>query len=379
MPASASFSGKEAPMLKRLLSLLGILVLLLPSPAPASGVWHLFDEKSVPENLGFRVSEYTGTVTISFLGDCTLGGEEKSRNNKLGFVRRIQENGYDFPLRYLSALTANDDISVANLEGVLTDRRLEKVPKKYNFSGPTAFAEILSSGGIECVTLANNHARDYGEEGYRDTKQALTDEGIAFFSTDSMAVWENEEGLLIGFIGVFGSITGNRGKAFRRQMECLKEMGCAAVIPVMHAGEEYVYTPSNPQKRIARLASSLGAALLVGHHPHVVQGYDLVSGMPVVYSLGNCSFGGTTYARDSDALVLRAELTFENSVLTGTVLRFYPISITSDPKYNNYSPMFLSGRDAQRVLTKMERSTGQPLGPFDEKDGAVITLPPAGE
>lgn len=365
--------------MKRFFIFLGILILLLPSPAPASGVWHLFDENSVPENLGFRVGEYTGKVTISFLGDCTLGGEEKSRNNKLGFVRRVEENGYAFPLRYLSALTAHDDISVANLEGVLTNRRLEKVPKKYNFSGPAAYTEILSSGGIECVTLANNHSRDYGEEGYRDTKQALEEAGIAYFDTDSMAVWENEDGLLIGFIGVFGSISGNRGKAFRRQMECLKEIGCSAVIPVMHAGQEYDYAPSTPQNRIARLAASLGASLLVGHHPHVVQGFDLVSGMPVVYSLGNCSFGGTTYARDSDALVLQAELSFENSVLTGTALHFYPISITSDPKYNNYSPMFLSGRDAQRVLTKMERSTGQPLGPFDEKEGAVITLPPAGE
>jgi len=361
--------------LKKAFILLSLLSLLAAVPASAAGTWYVFDEKSVPENLGYRVSEYSGTVKITFLGDCTLGGEESSRSSRLGYLRTVEENGMSFPMRFLSALTAHDDISVANLEGVLTDRKLEKVPKEYNFSGPTSFTEILSSGGIECVTLANNHSKDYGEPGYRDTKAALDAAGIAYFGTDCMAVWENEEGLLIGFVGVYGSVTGNRGLAFRRQMNFLKDLGCAAVIPVMHAGQEYVYSPDDVQRRIARLSADLGAALLVGHHPHVVQGWEIVSGMPVVYSLGNCSFGGTTYAKDSDALVVQAVLSFEDSGLTGTEIHFYPISITSDPKYNNYSPLFLSGSDAERVLQKMEKSTGNGFGPFDESDGALMVIP----
>lgn len=363
--------GKHA-FLKCMIALMGMVFLWSPGMGRASGTWYLFDEHSVPENLGFRVSEYTGTVKITFLGDCTLGGEEKSRNSSLGFNRRIKDNGMAFPMRYLSRLTAEDDISVANLEGVLTDRKLEKVEKTYNFSGPTSYTEILTSGEIECVTLANNHSHDYGEEGYRDTKAALNEAGVAFFGTDCMAVWENEDGLLIGFVGAFYSVTGNRGKAFRRQAECLKDLGCAAVIAVMHAGEEYVYTPDSYQKHIAETAAEMGVCLLVGHHPHVVQGYDFVSGMPVVYSLGNCSFGGTTHAKDSDALVVQAELSFEDSTLEDTVLRFYPISITSDARYNNYSPEFLTGDDARRVLQKMEESTGRGFGPFDEENGATI-------
>ena len=357
---------------KCLVILLGMTILCAPVSGTASGTWYLFDENTVPENLGFRVSEYTGTVRITFLGDCTLGGEEKSRNSSLGFNRRIKDNGMEFPMRYLSRLTAEDDISIANLEGVLTDRKLEKVEKTYNFSGPTAYTEILASGGIECVTMANNHSHDYGEDGYRDTKAALNEAGIAFFGTDCMAVWENEDGLLIGFTGAFYSVTGNRGKAYRRQVECLKDMGCAAVITIMHAGEEYVYTPDSYQKRIAEEAAGMGVCLLVGHHPHVVQGYDFISGMPVVYSLGNCSFGGTTHAKDSDALIVQAELSFEDSTLEDTVLHFYPISITSDERYNNYSPEFLTGEDAWRVLRKMEGSTGKGFASFDEENGALI-------
>ena len=354
---------------------LAAALLMMLGGAEASGTWYLFDVDHVPENLGFRVSEYSGTVKMTFLGDCTLGGEESSRGSRLGFVRRIQENGLDFPMRYLSRLTAEDDVSVANLEGVLTDRKLPKVEKTYNFSGPTAYTGILTGAGIECVTLANNHSRDYGEAGYRDTKEALDRAGVAYFGTDCVAVWENEDGLLIGFTGAYMSANGNRGKAYARQVECLKRIGCAAVITVMHAGQEYVYTPTGYQKNIARRAAEMGVTLLVGHHPHVVQGYDFVEGMPVVYSLGNCSFGGTTHAEDSDALILQAELRFEDSELRETTLRFFPISITSDPRYNNYSPRFLTGKDAERVLTKMEKSTGRGFDGFDEGTGAVVSAP----
>ena len=353
----------------------GLLALLLvPAAALGGGTWYSFTENNVPENLGFLVSEYTGSVTITFLGDCTLGGEESFRGNKLGFVSRIKENGMDFPFRNLSRLTAHDDISVANLEGVLTDRKLEKVPKEYNFSGPTAYTEILTSGGIECVTLANNHSHDYGNPGFRDTVQALEGAGVAYFSTENVAVWQNEEGLLIGFAGAFYSAVGSRGKALDRQLEMLRDLGCSAIIVVMHAGQEYVYKPQTSyQKQIVTRSADGGACLVVGHHPHVVQGYDIVDGIPVVYSLGNCSFGGTTHAKDSDALILQAELHFEDSELTGMDLHFYPISITSDSHYNNYSPAFLTGKDAERVLKKLEDSTGRGFSEFTEENGASVS------
>ena len=230
----------------------------------------------------------------------------------------------------------------------------------------------MTTGSIECVTLANNHSHDYGEGGYNDTKDALQKAGIAFFGEDCMAVWENEEGLMIGFTGVFYSIVGNRGKTFERQVECLKEIGCNAIISVMHAGTEYTYTPDSTQRKICERASKLGVDLVIGHHPHVVQGYDFIDGMPVVYSLGNCSFGGTTRAKDSDALVVQAELCFTESEMDNMVLHFYPISITSDERYNNYSPMFLTDYDAERVLKKLRKSTGNGFDPFDQEQGASV-------
>lgn len=342
-----------------LLAALFVFGISLPGlPARGEGRWSTLTEGRDTLTDSFLVDEFSGTVTATFLGDCTLGGEEKSRNSALGFLRRIKDNGTAFPMRFLKELTAADDLTVANLEGVLTDRSLKKVEKKYNFSGPTAFTEILTSGGIDGVTLANNHSHDYGDAGYEDTQNALDAAGIGWFGTDAPAVWTNEDGLKIGLIGVATSLSGNRYKRYKAQMQTLRELGCAAVITVMHAGTEYSYKPDEYQKQIAQRAIACGSDLIIGHHPHVVQGYEEKDGVPIVYSLGNCSFGGTTHAKDSDALVVQADLTFENSVLKAVRLRFYPISITSDPRYNNYSPMFLTGEDAERVFRKMRESTG---------------------
>ena len=351
-------------------------LLLTGASAQASGTWMTFTEKEVPAEQGYLVQEYTGTVRITFLGDCTLGGEEKARTLYRGFAETVKRNGYAWPFRNLTVLTASDDLTVANLEGVLSDRTdLQKVEKTYNFMGQTAYTEILKEGSVECVTLANNHSRDYGAAGYADTVRALEGAGVAYFSTDAMAVWRNDEGLMIGFLGVSGHLSGDRYKEHQRQAKILKSLGCAAVVTVMHAGTEYEPEPDGYQHQVVRRTIAAGADLVVGHHPHIVQGYEIADGVPVAYSLGNCVFGGNTNPRDHDALALRAELSFEEGVLTRISLRFYPITVSGEAKFNDYSPVLLTGADAERVLQKMVQSTGAQPGAFTEEGGAPVTVP----
>ena len=361
---------------KRILAAAWILAaLLFSASAQASGSWMTVREKDAPEEQAYLVQEYTGTVRITFLGDCTLGSEERTRNAYRGFVRTVERNGYAWPFRNLAALTASDDLTVANLEGVLSDRDLPRVSKEYNFRGTAAYTEILKEGSVECVTLANNHSHDYDNAGYEDTVRALEKAGVAYFGADSMAVWRNDDGLMIGFLGVSGSLSGNRYNTYKKQMEILRERGCAAVITVMHTGTEYEYQPDGYQRQVAERALSCGTDLIVGHHPHVVQGYEIRNGVPVVYSLGNCVFGGNTNPRDHDALAVQADLRFEEGEPAGITLHFYPISVSGEASYNDYSPVLLNGENAERVLRKMEESTGADPGFFTEGEGAVITVP----
>ena len=359
------------------LAALGLMCLLMcPGSGRAAGTWITLSGPEEENQPMLLPCDYTGVLTLTFLGDCTLGGEEKSKRSSLGFIRRVEENGMDFILGKLKALTAADDLTVANLEGVLSDRELKKEKKKYNFRGPAAYTEILTSAEVESVTLANNHSHDYGEEGYADTKAALEAAGVGWFGTDCPALWRSDEGVLIGFLGVNYSLTGDRYKRYASQAERLKRLGCAALITVMHAGTEYSYSPpDNYQQQIVSRAVACGSDLIIGHHPHVVQGYDTVEGVPVIYSLGNCSFGGTTHAKDSDALAVQVELGFDAGELVTVTLHFYPISITSDSHYNNYSPRLLTGEEAERVLQKLRKSTGNDPGEWNEETGAVIAFP----
>ena len=360
---------------RKCLLCLAILLLFLTlhsRTASAEGRWYVFREEDVPAFLGYRVSDYTGEVTLTFLGDCTLGGEKKSQSNARSFFQVIRREGFRYPVRDLVTLTQEDDVTLANLEGVLTDRELEKVKKTYNFLGPTEYTQILTLGGIECVSLANNHSMDYGQEGYDDTCTALAAASVSYVSEDTMAVWESPEGVLIGFTGVAFELSGKSLAGYQKRMQLLQDVGCSAVITVMHAGVEYETHPSQNQKQIARYAARAGACLVVGHHPHVVQGWDTVEGMPVVYSLGNCIFGGNYHPKDMDALVLQAKLRFAHSELAQVNLFAHPVSISSVSGANNYSPVFLKDADAQRVLDKMEASTGKKTGVFDENLGAPI-------
>ena len=326
--------------MKRLLAVL-LLLMCTVSGASASGTWLMFDEDHVPEEQGFRVQdEFTGTVCITFLGDCTLGGEEKVRSAYRGFARTVERNGFEYPFRNLIALTGKDDLTVANLEGVLSDRELPKVRNEFNFIGSAAYTGILTAGSVECVDLANNHTRDYDNAGYADTKEALEKAGIAWFGTDGMAIWKSDEGLMIGFLGVYGSLSGSKAKQFQQRAEILRSMGCGAVITVMHAGTEYDPKPDGYQRQIVAKAAPV-SSLIVGHHPHIVQGVEDRDGVPVVYSLGNCVFGGNGNPKDHDALALQAELHFDEGELTGITLHFYPISVTGEANFNDYSPVLL--------------------------------------
>ena len=352
-----------------------LAVVCLPVSALAGGTWRTMKEDPTEDEMMVVTSEYTGDVTITFLGDCTLGGESPPKYPALSFDRRIRDNGVEFPFRELVRLTAEDDLTVANLEGVLTDRKLSANKKTFNFKGPASYTEILLAGSVECVTLANNHSHDYGEPGYRDTKAALESAGICWFGTDAPAVWQNSSGLRIGFLGVGYSLSAGYYETYKKYVKRLKDYGCAAIITFMHTGTEYSYSPPDNHQRQVTTRSVPYSDLIIGSHPHVPQGYTVLNGVPVVYSLGNCVFGGNTSPKDKDALVVRAVMHFTEGVLETVDLHFWPISVTSDSHYNNYSPRFLSGKDAERVLDKMRSSTGMDPGEWTEAEGAVVTFP----
>lgn len=353
-------------MRRALAALLGIL--LLGGVAGAETRLYSFAYDQPPEALvatAMVVAEGETDVILTFGGDCTLGGETGGGARR--FETILSEQGFAYPFRKLLPLLADDDLTLMNLEGVLSDQKLEKVKKQYNFKGKAEYADILTHGSVEAVTLANNHALDYGDEGKADTIAALDSVGIGYCDADTVMVLE-KNGVRIG---ITASVMGLDRTLFLKQEEALENLGCAAIVHVMHMGEEYADTLTPAQVSTAHFLAENGVALVVGHHPHVVQGIAVVEKTTIAYSLGNCVFGGNTDPKDYDAALLRATLRFEDGALTGTQATLWPIRVSGIKNRNDYQPVLLSGGAAQRVINKMQATSAFALAPFVDGQGAV--------
>ena len=140
-------------------------------------------------------------IVVTFLGDCTIGCTESIRGASYGFAKTAEREGYGYFFRNVQPLLAGDDLTVANFEGVLKDDAKGKVKKEFNFRGLPEYAQILTMGSVEAVSLENNHANDYGADGKLATQEALEAEGIAYFDSETLYVFE-KDGVRIAFIGV---------------------------------------------------------------------------------------------------------------------------------------------------------------------------------
>lgn len=336
--------------------LLFLLILILPGIG--LGEWYVFSPDEIPKALSetsMLVGGACGEVTLTFLGDCTLGGEKNSRN----FERTISQKGIDWCFGGVSELLQNDTVTLVNLEGVLSDRKLTAAHKKFCFKGKTSYTDILKAGSVECVTLCNNHSHDYGKKGLSDTKEALDAAGIAYVNDDTLMVYDDEEiGLRIGFTASVFYLGASGEERLRVQVELLRQIGCDLIIHSMHGGREYDDEPNAAQKETARLMAELGVDVVVGHHPHIVQGFEWIGNTLVLYSLGNAVFGGNANPRDKDALLVQVCFIFDEDVKTNMTLHLYPISVSSQKRGNDYRLTLLEGEAAERVLQKMKDSTG---------------------
>lgn len=353
--------------MRRWLTALAACWLLALTGAAAEVTITCFPDDDPPQELldtAMAVVQGDAVVTLTFGGDCTLGGDGAGARR---FARLMEENGDAYPFANLLPLFRQDDLTLVNLEGVLSDRILGKADKAFNFRGASDYVNLLTLGSVECVTLANNHALDYGAAGKRDTEAALTAAGIAWCDADTLAVLD-KDGVRVGFTGSSMHMDETR---YADQVATLRALGCTAIVHVMHAGQEYVTQPTGTQRRIAAVASQAGAALVVGHHPHVAQGLEQLGNTVIAYSLGNCVFGGNSSPSDEDAYLLQATLHFTDGALVKSQITLWPIRITSASGGNNYQPVLLTGAEAARVMAKIQRVSEMALTPFEDGQGAA--------
>lgn len=221
--------------------------------------------------------------------------------------QQILKGNLDYPFKHVADTLRKADIVFVNLESQLSDQKGITEHPQYNmiFTGPPDGALSLKQANVTVVSTANNHAFDYGNRALRETIENLRNAGIGFVGTSVDSVGEmtpavtERGGTRIGFLAYtqFVNPKGNwRGKIalfereqVRRDIESLKA-AVDLVVVSYHAGAEYVDAPSSKLRQEFRHFVECGADIVIGHHPHYVQGIERYNGKLVFYSLGNFVF-----------------------------------------------------------------------------------------
>ena len=313
------------------------------------------------------------TITISAAGDCTFGSDRitSASVNFDAVYRRQKKPSYFF--KRVKRFFQRDDLSIVNFEGTLT-KRSTRADKKYAFKGDPSYVNILRKGSIEAVAFANNHCRDFGEGSYVDTADCFKKNGIVYSSGSKVGIYK-AKGKKIGMISV--NVLEGAGLArqlIQKGMKKLREKKADLFIVSMHAGVEYQVTPSAQQREIARYAIDQGANLVLGHHPHILQGVEKYKGSYIVYSLGNFCFGGNSNPSDKDTMIFRQTFVFRKGRLKKKEGRaqIIPCSLSSASGINDYQPTPATGGKRTRIVKKINQMCRPFRLAVRDKDGVLI-------
>lgn len=311
----------------------------------------------------------TKTVTISTLGDCTLG-TDSNFSTVNSFNAYDEANGHDYFFKNVKTILEEDDVTFANLEGTFTTSN-DRQDKQYAFKGDPDYTEILTDGSVEVVTLANNHSGDYGEQGLTDTEAALKEARIDYCIGDTITVKE-VNGVKIAFIGIFVNYgTDDSENQLRSDIENAKKQGAELIITAFHWGSEKATQPDETQRSLAHTAIDCGADLVVGHHPHVLQGIEKYNGKYIAYSLGNFCFGGNSNPSDMDTMIFRQTFTISSDgAADDDDVTVIPCSISSEQGYNNYQPTPAEGEAAASIIAQLNEYSAA-YGVTVADDGSV--------
>ncbi|MGN0421050.1 MAG: CapA family protein [Acetatifactor sp.] len=312
-------------------------------------------------------------ITISAAGDVTMGGY-RGQGYEWSFQQMWeQQNDPAYFFENVEPIFSADDLTIVNLEGPLTTATVFRESQTYCISGDPAYVEALTAGSVEAVSMANNHLMDYYEAGRDDTVAAVEGAGIVYAFNDRVGIYETK-GIRIGLISVnvigYGS---GVEKFIKKGMEELKEQQANLILVNCHWGVERENVPEDYARRLGKNCIDWGADLVIGHHPHVIQGIEQYNGKYIVYSLGNFCFGGNRNPADKDCIIFQQTFRFKDGeLLEDTSAGIIPCSVSSVTNRNDYKPTPAEGEAYERILGRMNEYSEEFGVSFDE-DGVIRT------
>lgn len=330
------------------ISFLAYKIIRVENKSPS--IFSLLKNRENEMSINIKDKKGITSIKISFIGDCTLGSKEGSKDETFNYAYNEEKDDKYFFSGVVSELK-KDDLTIANLEGTFSDKG-KKSKNEVAFKGNPNYSRILKQGSIEVVNLANDHTDDYGYEGLNETKQSLEKEGIRYFGHSDKLVVE-VKGIKVGILGY--KEPDNIKKTIEYDITNMRKKVDLLIVS-FHWGENKSTIPNDKQKGLGKQVIDLGTDIVVGHHPHVIQGIETYKDKKIVYSLGSFISGGDKNIKDKDSFIYKQEFIFDSNkkIISTSKEEKIPILISSRKDKNDYKPIILKGKEKERVNKKIE-------------------------
>lgn len=322
--------------------------------------------KSVSCDVRVRDKSAMKRVVVTAGGDFSIGGDPEAGtmkrfadilSGKILGDGTVHEPDYTYPVKRARELFAQDDLTIVNLEMVLTNRTTPRSgDKSFNLRGKPEYAQILKEGSIEVANLVNNKMKNYGDDGYRDTREAVRKVGvtaIGFNNVDNAETVTLANGVKVGFLSYMpmqGLGADKSNDAIKSRVRKAKRENDIVIVQ-FHFTDMTILRQQRvkaPQVNAARSAVEGGADLVVGHHTHLISGIEKYKGRYIAYGLGSLISTGDQAMLDT-FVIRQTFLVGQDS--SGTFVEtpaptVYPGCVSSAPKttkknrLNNCQPYF---------------------------------------
>ena len=321
----------------------------VPTPGPDDTLAPTPEPSSTPEPI--LQADGSVVITLTAVGDVTIGRNVQHSGASIFDKELKKQNGdINFIFRNVKAIFEEDDLTIANFEGVLADSYSIPSSKKNNdylFLGSPSYAEALSSNSVEAVTMENNHINDFGDDGIASTIAAMESVGVVWSNKDHIGVYETN-GIRIGMLAyqIVPPLRSDELQAGELQKKVAEDIAaaketCDIVTVSFHWGKELDYTPRNEspysQITLGRAAIDAGADLVLGHHSHRINPIECYKGRYIVYSLANCSFAGNNKPSDMCTFIFQCRFRVKDGEILDNPFRIIPCRISSRRDYNDFA------------------------------------------
>ena len=332
----------------------------------------LIEVEEPEETPGIYETDGSTVITVTCTGDFTIGGDNYHNKSKF-FYKRLKEHDGDinFVMANTRNIFLNDDLTLVNFEGTLTETK--KVPdnkkkNKFLFNIAPEYVTVLSDNGVEAVSLENNHVMDHGEEAYEETKETLRSAGIVYSNSEEIGIFE-VSGIQIAMLSYlcidrYDKPIGQYANLYEKVEADIKAVKkqYPIVIVSFHWGNELDYSPTERQIKMGRLAADSGADLVIGHHSHRINPIEEYNGVYICYSLGNFCFSGNEAPSDMTSFIFQTRFKITKSGdVSNTGFRVIPIRITSIRDKNDCIPTPVEDERLQTDIINVMKDNGRKL------------------